>query len=131
MNREHTRAIIKITEWESEEILSQLNQHSTVEGIWFTRVAKIEGELYQQLVKLHAEGKLKLQIENLYSHPSELAVHQKEIDSQEITMTREELVELVRGAYTDGGDDYKSGNFYWCQEGSTERAEEILQENEL
>ena len=45
-----------------------------------------------------------------------------------ITLTEDQLLELVRQAYLSGGNDHEEGCFYWCLQGSEERAEEILEE---
>lgn len=45
-----------------------------------------------------------------------------------ITITKEKLLELVRQAYLLGGNDYEEDCFYWCRQGSRERAEELLKE---
>lgn len=36
------------------------------------------------------------------------------------------LLELVRYAYLQGGYDQQEDNFYWCNQGSLERAEDLL-----
>jgi hypothetical protein len=43
---------------------------------------------------------------------------------------KKELLELIRLAYLAGINDTQNNNEQWCQQGSAERAEELLQEFE-
>ncbi len=70
-NRYDTRATVKITEWGSEKILEILNQHTTVDGEWFTREVLIGGTLCTLLEFLQKEGKLKLETLKTFHYPSE------------------------------------------------------------
>lgn len=126
MSKSQPLVLIKITKWESQEILGRLNQASVVDGTWFTRVAKLKGELYYFIYNLHTQGKLVMEVLEEYKQTTPDAVNKEAI--QDITLTKAELIEIIRSSYTSGGDDYKEGNFYWCPEGSLERAEEILEE---
>ncbi len=119
-------ALIKITEWKGQEVLDRLKQDTVVDGTWFTRVAKLKGELYYFICNLQEQGKLKMEVVEVYNKPEESKTKVKE--EVEFTFTKEELLEVIRNSYTSGGNDYQEGNFYWCRQGSMERAEELLEE---
>lgn len=71
LDRYDTRAVVKITEWKSEKVLTALKQHSTVDGKWFTREVLIGGVLHTLLEFLQEEGKLKLEQLSSHHNPSE------------------------------------------------------------
>ena len=121
-------ALIKITEWKGQEVLDILKQDSVVDGTWFTRTVKLGGELYKLIETLNDECKLSMEIVEIYPNPKKVEEKEEEI---EFTFTKEELLEIIRSSYTSGGHDQQEGNFYWCKQGSMERAEEILEEMEL
>ena len=70
-NHYDTRAVVKITEWEGDKILTLLKQHTTVNGEWFTREVFIGGTLCTLLEFLQEEGKLKLETLKTFHYPSE------------------------------------------------------------
>lgn len=45
-----------------------------------------------------------------------------------ISLTQEQLEDIVVAAYTSGGHDQQEGCFSWCKQGSKERAEGLLEE---
>lgn len=48
--------------------------------------------------------------------------------NNKISLTQEQLENLVQMAYISGGHDQQEGCFYWCKQGSKERAEDLLAE---
>lgn len=72
-NRYDTRAVVKITEWEGDNTLALLKQHTTVDDEWFTREVLIGGTLCTLLEFLQKEGKLKLETLKTFHYPSEKA----------------------------------------------------------
>ena len=41
---------------------------------------------------------------------------------------KDNLIEIIRLAYLMGGSDKEDDNFQWCDQGSKERAEELMEE---
>ncbi|CAH9014699.1 hypothetical protein VP424E501_P0238 [Vibrio phage 424E50-1] len=121
--------LIKITEWKDQEVLDRLKQYSVVDDTWFTRVVKLRGALDSLICNLQKQGKLKAEVVEVYNKPEKSETKVEE--AVEYTFTKEELLEVIRSSYTSGGHDYREGNFYWCKQGSTERAEELLEGMEL
>ncbi len=122
-------ALIKITEWKGQEVLDRLKQDTVVDGTWFTRVAKLKGDLYYFICNLQEQGKLKMEVLEVYNKPEKSKTKvEREV---EFTFTKEELLEVIRSSYTSGGYDQQEDEFNWCKQGSMERAEEILEEMEL
>ncbi|AGG58004.1 hypothetical protein VPBG_00232 [Vibrio phage helene 12B3] len=71
-NHKHdTMAMAKITNWESQEVLDQLKQHSTVDGEWSTRSVRIGGKLHSLLENLQNSSKLTVAVESTFCYPSE------------------------------------------------------------
>lgn len=71
-NHKHdTMAMVKITNWESQEVLNQLKQYSTVDGEWFTRSVRIGGNLHSLLENLQTSGKITVKVESTFCYPSE------------------------------------------------------------
>ncbi|CAM0066236.1 hypothetical protein VPHK460_0279 [Vibrio phage K460] len=70
-HRHDTMAMVKITNWESQEVLDQLKQHSTVGGKWFTRSVRIGGKLHGLLENLQNSSKLTVEVDSTFCYPSE------------------------------------------------------------
>ncbi|BAV80875.1 hypothetical protein [Vibrio phage RYC] len=66
-----TMAIIKLTEWESEEVLPLLKQHSVKDNSWFIREVRIGKPLYNLIEGLVETGKIKVELVRTYHFNNE------------------------------------------------------------
>lgn len=126
-----TMAVVKITNWRSSEVLKQLNQDSVVSGDHFIREVRFGSKLMQQLENMESQGNLALETVTTYCSPSErlkqLAENTCE-DSENFKLTKVQLISLAKQSYLEGGYDKDHDIFQWCNQGSSERAEELLED---
>lgn len=71
LDKYDTRAVVKITDWTSNDVLESLKQNSVMEDSWFIREVLLGGDLHLLLEVMETQGEIKIETLRTYCNPSE------------------------------------------------------------